>query len=192
MHGIVTRAGGYVKIFSEPGIGTTVSALLPATAGTTPAPARPSLAAPGGAPDRGRGEVILLVEDEKSLWQLTKRVLDRHGYRVCSAGTPAEALHQASDPRQPIDLLLTDLVMPDMLGNQLAAHIRAIRPGVPVLYMSGYARPILDSQGALDPGVDLLEKPFAQTTLLSRVRQALDRAGEPADPPSAERPAPGR
>jgi two-component system cell cycle sensor histidine kinase/response regulator CckA len=77
--------------------------------------------------------------------------------------------------------------MPEMLGNKLATHVRAVRPGIPVLYMSGYARTVLDSQDALEPGVDLLEKPFAQTTLLRRVRRSLDTAGEPAGPPSAGR-----
>jgi two-component system cell cycle sensor histidine kinase/response regulator CckA len=74
--------------------------------------------------------------------------------------------------------------MPEMLGNQLATHVRAVRPGVAVLYMSGYARTILDSQDALEPGAEFLERPFAQTTLL---RRALDTAGEPAAPRSAGR-----
>ena len=77
--------------------------------------------------------------------------------------------------------------MPEMPGNQLATHVRAVRPGVAVLYMPGYARTILDSQDALEPGAEFLERPFAQTTLLRRVRQALDTAGEPAAPRSAGR-----
>jgi CheY-like chemotaxis protein len=89
-------------------------------------------------------------------------------------------VRHASDLTHSIDLLLTDLVMPDMLGNEVAARVRAARPGLPVLYMSGYAQPILDSQGALDPHVDLLEKPFSELTMLTRVRQVLGNGTDPS------------
>jgi PAS domain S-box-containing protein len=169
VYGIVTRAGGHAQVYSEPGLGTTVSALLP----VTDEEARP--AAPlAAAPVPGRGETVLLVEDEESLWQLTSRILTRNGYRVCAARTPADAVSKAGDQRQPIDLLLTDVVMPDMLGNEVAAQVRGARPALPVLYMSGYAQPVLDTQGALDPDVELLEKPFSEASLLSRVRQVID------------------
>jgi two-component system cell cycle sensor histidine kinase/response regulator CckA len=150
-------------------MGTTITALLPITkqAASTPPP-------PVAAPARGHGEPILLAEDEASLAALVHRILDRNGYRVVTATTPEDALRHASDLEQPIALLLTDAVMPGMLGNELAAKVRGLRPGVPVLYMSGYAQPILDTQGALDPLTDLLEKPFSEATLLSRVRRALD------------------
>ncbi|HEY5989155.1 MAG TPA: response regulator, partial [Streptosporangiaceae bacterium] len=92
-------------------------------------------------------------------------------------------LRQASDPTQPIDLLLTDVIMPDMLGNEVAAHIHALRPGLPVLYMSGYAQTILDTQGALDPGINLLEKPFSESGLLTQVRHALDPHASAPDSP---------
>ncbi len=90
---------------------------------------------------------------------------------------PDDALRRASDLSQPIDLLLTDAIMPGLLGNELAARVRALRPGLPVVYMSGYAQPILDTQGALDPHSDLLEKPFSETTLLTRVQRAMDGRG---------------
>ena len=178
VYGIVTQAGGYVQIYSEPGFGTTVTVMLPAS----PAAAGPIAGPPAAAPARGRGETILLVEDEPSLWQLASRILTRSGYQVCPAASPADALREASDLRQPIDLLLTDVVMPDMLGNEVAARVRASRPGLPVLYMSGYAQTVLDAQGALDAHVDLLEKPFSEITVLSRVRQAIDsrKQGTPA------------
>jgi hypothetical protein len=169
VHGIITRAGGYAQLYSEPGMGTTITALLPITkqaASAAPAPA--------AAPVRGHGEQVLLAEDEESLAALVHRILVRNGYQVVTATSPEAALRHASDLQQPIDLLLTDAVMPNMLGNELAAKVRALRPGVPVLYMSGYAQPILDTQGALDPLTDLLEKPFSEATLLSRVRRALD------------------
>jgi DNA-binding response OmpR family regulator len=182
VYGIITQAGGHAHIYSEPGLGTTITATLPATQ-AAPAAATPLAAAPAA----GRGETILLTEDEHSLGQLTNRLLARNGYQVCAAAGAADALRQASDLGQPIDLLLTDVVMPEMLGNEVAARVRALRPGLPVLFMSGYAQPVLDTQGALDPGVDLLEKPFTETTLLTRVRQAIDNRGQPHQPTATDR-----
>jgi PAS domain S-box-containing protein len=170
VYGIVTRAGGSLHIHSEPGLGTTVSALLPATDEEADAAETVISAVP--AP--GRGETILLAEDEKSLRELTRRILTRNGYRVCATTSPADAIQQAQAQDQRIDLLLTDVVMPDMLGNELADRVAAIRPGIPVLYMSGYAQAMLDTQGALDGRIDLLEKPFTEKTVLSRIREALD------------------
>ena len=121
----------------------------------------------------GRGETILLVEDEEILADIVYRLLVRNGYRVCIATAPGDALRHAMDLSQPIDLLLTDAVMPKMLGNEVATRVRAVRPGLPVLFMSGYAQPVLDSQGALDPDIDLLEKPFSEATLLIQVHRAL-------------------
>jgi PAS domain S-box-containing protein len=173
VYGIITQAHGYVQIYSEPGLGTTVSALLPVTAEAA-APAQPA----DEAPAPGRGETVLLVEDQESLLLLTSRILTSNGYQVCAAA-PADAIRRAGDPQQPVNLLLTDVVMPQMLGNEVAARVCASRPELPVLYMSGYAQPILDDQGGLDPHVDLLEKPFTAATLLTRVRQAIDSRGEP-------------
>jgi hypothetical protein len=172
VHGIITRAGGYPQIYSEPGLGTTITALLPVTDKASAA-AGPEPAAPA----RGQGETILVAEDQDSLARLINRILDRHGYHVITVTSPADALRLASDLSQPIDLLLTDAIMPGLLGNELAARIRALRPSLPVVYMSGYAQPILDTQGALEPHSDLLEKPFSETTLLSRVQRALDGHG---------------
>ncbi len=174
-YGIITGAGGHAQIYSEPGLGTTVTALLPATTGHTARPPAPPAAAP-----RGHGETILLVEDETSLQDLASRILTRHGYHVRAARTAADAPAIAADPTQPIDLLLTDVVMPEMLGNEVARHVRATRPALPVLYMSGYAQPVLDTHGALASQIDLLEKPFTETTLLTRVRRAIDNSTHPA------------
>jgi CheY-like chemotaxis protein len=176
VYGIVTGTGGSIEIYSEPGLGTTVSVLLPATeeaAGPDAIPAAPAVA---GNDQRGHGETILLVEDEESLRELTGRILTRSGYQVCAVGGGSEAVRRASDPAQPINLLLTDVIMPEMLGNEVAARVGAVRPGVPALFMSGYAQPILDTHGIPPPQFDILEKPFTEATLLSRVRQALGRA----------------
>jgi signal transduction histidine kinase/CheY-like chemotaxis protein len=168
-YGIITGAGGYAQIYSEPGIGTTITGLLPATSEEA---ARSK--APPAAPPRGRGETILLVEDETSLQELASRILTRNGYQVLAARTAAEAPGIAAEAGQPIDLLLTDVVMPEMLGNEVARRVNAVRPAVPVLYMSGYAQPVLDTHGILSGQIDLLEKPFSKATLLTRVRRAID------------------
>jgi CheY-like chemotaxis protein len=85
-------------------------------------------------------------------------------------------VRRASDPAQPIDLLLTDVIMPEMLGNEVAARVGEIRPGIPALFMSGYAQPILDTHGIPSPRYDILEKPFTEVALLTRVRTALTRS----------------
>jgi len=169
VYGIITQAGGVVEIRSESGVGTTISMLLPATdEEATPSP----VAAPA-VPRRG-GEVVLVVEDEDPMRAVTCRVLKRNGYQVLSAANGAEALDVA-DSGGHIDLLLTDVVMPQMLGNELATRLTALRPDLRVVYMSGYAQPVLASNGGLDPRITLIEKPFSAQTLLERVREGLDR-----------------
>jgi signal transduction histidine kinase/ActR/RegA family two-component response regulator len=174
-YGIITGAGGYPQIYSEPGLGTTISGLLPATSEEAATSAAPATAAPSG-----RGETILLVEDETSLQELARRILTRNGYQVRAARTAAAAPGIAADTSQPIDLLLTDVVMPEMLGNEVARQVHAVRPALPVLYMSGYAQPVLDTHGAFAGQIDLLEKPFSEATLLTRVRRAIDNGTHPA------------
>jgi signal transduction histidine kinase/FixJ family two-component response regulator len=176
VYGVVTQAGGSIEIYSELGLGTTITVLLPTT-DEAAEPHLPSAAAPDD--QRGHGETILVVEDEESLRQLTGRILTRNGYQVCAVGSGAEAVRRAADPAQPITLLLTDVVMPEMLGNEVAARIGAIRPDVPALFMSGYAQPILDSHGIAPQPFEILEKPFTEAALLSRVRKAITRIPPP-------------
>jgi signal transduction histidine kinase/ActR/RegA family two-component response regulator len=174
-YGIITGAGGYPQIYSEPGFGTTITGLLPATSEEATRSAAPPAAAP-----RGRGETILLVEDEAGLKDLASRLLTKNGYHVRAASAAAEAPGIAGDTGQPIDLLLTDVVMPELLGNEVARLVRAIRPALPVLYMSGYSQPVLDTHGAFANQIDLLEKPFTEATLLTRVRRAIDNGAHPS------------
>ena len=158
---------------------------LPATAeraGPDAASPVPAPAGPAGDDADGHGNTILLVQDEPVLRELTSRILTRHGYQVCVAADGPDAVRRAKDPAQRLDLLLTNLVMPEMLGHELAARVAALRPQAPVLFISGHAQPIPDSRGARSPHCDILDKPFTEAALLSRVRKALARTPASTEP----------
>jgi PAS domain S-box-containing protein len=173
--GIVKQAGGDVRLYSEPGLGTTVSVLLPASEHAV-APA----GAAGEEPRGAGGETILLVEDEEALREVGERVLTRNGYRLLIAASGAEAIQLAAHHDEAIDLLLTDVVMPEMSGKELAEQLATTRPSIRVLFISGYAHPILGSTMGLDARVSLLEKPFSGSKLLASVRATLDARAEPS------------
>ncbi|MGC9665944.1 ATP-binding protein [Planosporangium sp. 12N6] len=169
IYGIVTQAGGHVQIYSEPGVGTTVTVLLPGTGDrTTAEPAAAAVA------QTGRGETVLLVEDEDNLRTLTERILRRHNYRVVAAANGPEAIEAARHHVGRIDLLLTDVVMPQMAGHDLARQLQVDHPDLRVVYMSGYAEPLLTTQKTLPAEVSLLSKPIPEVVLLATVRRALD------------------
>jgi PAS domain S-box-containing protein len=170
VYGIVTQAGGDTSIYSEIGVGTTISVMFPASA-DAPAAAVGEVKAmekPGGA-------TVLVVEDEDAMREVTRRILARNGYEVIVAAGGREAIAAANAHEANIDLLITDVIMPHMLGKEVAENITVLRPRARVLYMSGYAQPILASQGTLDPGVTLIEKPFSEQLLLAKVREVLDQ-----------------
>jgi PAS domain S-box-containing protein len=172
VYGIVTQADGFVALETAPGLGTTVTVLLPAGARaslSTPVPApQPAM------PRAGSGETLLVVEDEDALRDVAGRILSGAGYHVLAADGGLQALELAALHEGAIDLLLSDVVMPGMLGKELAERLGEMRPDTRVLFMSGYAQPVLASQGTLEPGVVLLEKPFTAADLLSAVRTRLD------------------
>jgi CheY-like chemotaxis protein len=118
-------------------------------------------------------ETIVVVEDEQAVRELTQRILSRHGYRVITARNGAEALALAKSHPGTIDLLITDVVMPQMLGHEVAQRFVELRPGSRVLFMSGYAQPLVDARYQIDPSA-LVQKPFTEPTVLTKVRQALD------------------
>ena len=169
VYGIVTQAGGSVSISSAPDLGTTVTVLLPVSVADPDAPA-----AEESARTSGHGETLLVVEDEAALRDVAGRILSGAGYQVIAADGGAQALELAALHDGAIDLLVSDVVMPGMLGKELAERLAGVRPDTRVLYMSGYAQPVLASQGTLEPGVALLEKPFTAADLLSAVRKRLD------------------
>ena len=129
---------------------------------------------------RGSGPTILVVDDEPALLALVRTMLWRAGYAVLEAPGGAEALQIADDREAPIRLLLTDILMPDMNGYELAEQLKAKRPDLKVLYMSGYTdKVILDSTGRNFSGAPLIRKPFTQHTLISRISELLEDSEEP-------------
>ncbi len=170
VYGIVTKAGGDVRIESEPGRGTVVKAYWPVARRAAPGEVA-LVSIDGAAPTRASaGETILLVEDEDALRAIAVRLLESEGYRVLAAALPSKAIELAEPHEQPVDLLLTDLVMPEMPGAALAEHLRKARPGLPVVYMSGFvAQPDDLPQDAL-----FVSKPFKRVELLAAVGLALE------------------
>jgi PAS domain S-box-containing protein len=171
VHGIVRRAGGRLEVSSAPGRGTTMTVLLPVTEAAARCPGR-APARPAG-PLRGSGELVLVVEDEASIREAARRVLASHGYRVLTAACGEEALAVAAREPEPLDVLLTDVMMPNMLGTEVAERLRGRQPGLRVLFMSGYAQGLLSAQGTQQPGMELIEKPFTHPDLLAKVREVL-------------------
>jgi PAS domain S-box-containing protein len=170
VYGIVAQADGMIQVYSEPGTGTTLTITLPATA---KAAARAMTVEPYKR--ESGGETILVVEDEPALREVTQRIFARNGYQVLTAANGAEAIDIAGGHPGQIQLLVTDVIMPQMLGKEVAERIQQLRPDIQVLFMSAYAGPALTAQGRLEPGVALLGKPFSEVDLLSMAGQVLDR-----------------
>jgi signal transduction histidine kinase/CheY-like chemotaxis protein len=169
VYGILVQAGGQIQIYTEPAIGTTFTITMPVTA-----QALVPLAAPVLYRRTPKGETVLVVEDEEALRLVTQRIFTRNGYHVITAADGPAALEIARAHPGEIHLLVTDVVMPRMLGKEVAERMRAIKPGIKVLFMSGYARPVLASQGSLEPHVALVEKPFSESQLLSQAAKVLN------------------
>ncbi len=171
VYGIMKQSGGNVWVYSEPGKGSTFKVYLPADA--TAQAASPShtehISVPQGA------ETILVVEDEEQVRVLTANLLRKRGYTVIATGSGSEALAIATEKRDRIDLLLTDLVMPEMSGPELASQITTINPDLRVLFMSGYADEAVTRHGRLEAGSAFIEKPFSSAGLARKVRDVLDR-----------------
>ncbi|MEW5957487.1 MAG: PAS domain S-box protein [Chloroflexota bacterium] len=171
VYGIVKQSGGDIWVYSEPGLGTTFKIYLPRLDETTPLLETPldlSADIPTGT------ETVLLVEDEESVRTLARRILEMSGYTVLEAEHGGEALLLDAHRQGPIHLLLTDVIMPHMGGQELAERLVALHPEMKVLYVSGYTDQAIAHHGVLDPGLFFLQKPFSPNALARKVREVLD------------------
>ncbi|MCC6902076.1 MAG: response regulator [Polyangiaceae bacterium] len=169
VYGVVSKFGGQIAVQSAPGAGTSFEILLPRT---HKVPATTPLA--GTKANRGQGETVLVVEDHDSLRRVVVRSLTEGGYHVLEAPNPREALAASDAHAGPIQLLLTDVMMPEMTGKALAEKLLARRPEVLVIYMSGYTEETVLHQGMPDEGVHFLPKPFTPSVLLAKLREVLE------------------
>jgi signal transduction histidine kinase len=169
VYGIVTQSGGSIWVYSEPTRGTTFKVYFPSASAADPqvvaAPATDGLAGT---------ETILLAEDQPEVRSVARAVLERYGYRVLEAKHGDEALRIVRAHREPIHLLLSDVVMPSMSGPELARLVQLEQSGIRILYASGYTDDAIVRHGVLDPGVAFLQKPFTPTALLRKIRELLD------------------
>jgi hypothetical protein len=168
VYGIVQQSGGFIALASAPGAGTTFRIYLPETAAQleTPQPAAPATATPSG------GGTILVVEDSSQLRELFRDVLELHGYTVLDAENGRVALDVAAAFDGKIDLLLTDVIMPEMNGRQLADHLSLARPGIKVMFASGYSADDLVRHG-VEAGMAYMQKPFSPEALALKVKEVL-------------------
>lgn len=171
VYGIVKQSGGYVTIESEIGLGTTFKIYLPRVDETIEAQDE---AIVDNAPLQG-SETILLVEDDEMIRNIAREILEAQGYTLLITVGGNEALHICETYEGVIHLLLTDVVMPQMSGREVAENVAALRPGIKVIYMSGYTDDAIVHHGVLDDGIDFIEKPFTPDALASIVREVLDR-----------------
>jgi len=169
VYGIVKQNDGFINVYSEPGKGTTFKIYLP------------RYSAKDGPITQGdtwkqvvsSNETILLVEDESMILEMTKSMLQHHGYTVLAAATPGEAIRLAETYTGQIHLLMTDVIMPEMNGRELANHLVSLHPHLKCLFMSGYTADAIARHGVLDEGVHFIQKPFTVTDLAAKVHQAL-------------------
>lgn len=168
VYGAVKQNGGFINVNSEPGRGTTFKIFLPRHAAKAEETdeGKPQAAARGS-------ETILLVEDEPIILKMTTTMLEQLGYNVLAARTPGEAIRLGREHKGRIDLIMTDVVMPEMNGRDLAKNLLAIHPGIRRLFMSGYTADIIAHHGVLDEGVHFLQKPFSRKDLGAKIREAL-------------------
>jgi PAS domain S-box-containing protein len=162
-----TQAGGNAWLRSEPGKGTTITVVLPAAAGSD------SPAGDGAGLAMESAGTVLVVDDEPAIRDVAHRVLTSAGYRVVTAAQGHEAIGRLGDPELAVDMILTDVVMPGMTGAAFAAQAHAMRPGLPILFMSGYEQRDMVGEGWPGPGVQVISKPFSRAALLAKVTQML-------------------
>ncbi len=169
VYGIIKQNHGFITVQSAPGKGTAFHLFLPRHTGAAEPIGQRITALP-----QGRGETILLVEDEVAILKLSRRLLERLGYTVLMAPTPRAALALAERPSSALHLLVTDVVMPEISGRELSQRLHTRHPALKTLFMSGYTADIIARQGVLEAGVNFIQKPFTTEDLARKVRQVLD------------------
>jgi CheY-like chemotaxis protein len=169
VYGIVKQNNGFIDVYSEPGEGAIFKIYLPVH---EEKPVHTSGECSPEVMKRG-SETILLVEDEPMILKLSKTILDRLGYKVLSAGSPREALRLADQHEGKIHLLITDVVMPEMNGRDLAKKLISRYPDIKLLFMSGYTADIIANRGVLDEGVNFIQKPFSINDMATKIREML-------------------
>ena len=174
VYGIVKQNDGFINVYSEPDIGTTFRLYFP----RQDTEQMQALERDVAAPDVRGSETILLVEDEPMILNLARTMLEDLGYRVLAAKTPQQAKARVAEYQGRIHLLLTDVVMPEMNGLELADHLQSLIPGMKRLFMSGYTANVIAHHGVLDEDVNFIAKPFTRKDLAAKVRDALNGAGK--------------
>ncbi|MCZ7584197.1 MAG: response regulator [Deltaproteobacteria bacterium] len=180
VYGIVTQSEGYIWLYSEPGRGTTFKVYLP----RIDAPATGKIK-PDTAVSAARPATILIVEDEDAVRNLAERILKKSGYTVLTAARGSDALRLCAEHDGAIDLLITDVIMPQMSGREIADRLSALQPTLKVLYMSGYTDDAIVHHGVLDPGTNFVGKPFSSADLTIKVRNVLEMPREGVEPSRA-------
>ncbi len=178
VYGIVKQNNGFINVYSEPGRGSTFKIYLPRCYSADEPPDSDH----GEKPVPVGDETILVVEDDPAILEMTRMMLEYNGYQVLSASTPAQAIDLAADYPDRVDLLLTDVVLPEMNGQVLAEKISGLYPQLACLFMSGYTADVIARQGVLDQGVKFIPKPFSIQNLAKKVREVLDTATGKKDP----------
>jgi two-component system, cell cycle sensor histidine kinase and response regulator CckA len=169
--GIVKQNNGFINVYSEPGRGTTFKIYVPRHMGQAEKKGEETVREIVS----GRGEMVLLVEDEPSIMKMSQTMLERLDYKVLAAGTPGEALRLAKNHSDTLRLLITDVVMPRMNGRDLAERMRVVCPGIKTLFMSGYTADVIAHRGVIEEGVNFIQKPFSLKELGGKARAALDQ-----------------
>jgi PAS domain S-box-containing protein len=170
VYGIVKQSGGQILVYSEPGQGTTFKIYFPSADHKIGLASKPEA---GTVAPQSHGKTVLLVEDDEIMRGLTRQLLEQHGYTVFEANDGKSALDWMRSHVDPVDLLLTDVVMRRMSGPELAEHLRSSHPALKVVYMSGYTGELMANREVLKPGIPLLEKPFSRSALLNTIHGAL-------------------
>jgi CheY-like chemotaxis protein len=174
VYGIVKQHGGSISVYSEPGKGSTFKIYLPRLAGPIEAPGRKEAAPTADARGQG-GETVLVVEDNDMVRSTACEMLRRLGYQVLAADSEQGCFQVAGSHEGQIDLLLTDVVLSKSNGKEVYEKLKAKRPGLRVLYMSGYTSNVIVHHGVLDEGVNFIQKPLSLQLLSSKIREVLDR-----------------